>query len=83
MSRMASSNTPLANRILIGLVIGAVAGIATLGLARVMPAFTLPWEDAPKDFIDHIRAFATYFLDPFGKVFLRMLFFVIIPLIFA
>lgn len=80
---MASSNTPLANRILKGLVIGIIAGVATLGLARVMPSFALPWQDAPKAFIDHIRSFATYFLDPFGKVFLRMLFFVIIPLIFA
>ena len=80
---MASSNTPLANRILIGLVIGIIAGVATLGLARIMPAFTLPWQDAPKAFIDHVRSFATYWLDPFGKVFLRMLFFVIIPLIFA
>lgn len=80
---MASSNTPLANRILKGLVIGIIAGVATLGLARVMPSFTLPWQDAPKAFIDHVRSFATYWLDPFGKVFLRMLFFVIIPLIFA
>jgi dicarboxylate/amino acid:cation (Na+ or H+) symporter, DAACS family len=80
---MASSNTPLANRILKGLVIGIIAGVATLGLARIMPSFTLPWQDAPKAFIDHVRTFATYWLDPFGKVFLRMLFFVIVPLIFA
>jgi Na+/H+-dicarboxylate symporter len=78
-----SSNTPLANRILKGLVIGIIAGVATLGIAKVMPSFALPWQDAPKAFIDHVRSFATYWLDPFGKVFLRMLFFVIIPLIFA
>lgn len=80
---MASSNTPLANRILIGLAIGIVAGVATLGIARFLPAFALPWQDASKPFIEHIRSFATFILDPFGKVFLRMLFFVIIPLIFA
>ena len=62
----------LSNRILWGLVIGAVAGGATLALGRALPGL-----------LDAARAFATLVLDPIGQVFLRMLFFVVIPLVFA
>ena len=62
----------LANRILIGLLVGALAGGATLLVGGVAPRF-----------LDAAREFATLVLDPIGQVFLRMLFFVVIPLVFA
>jgi DAACS family dicarboxylate/amino acid:cation (Na+ or H+) symporter len=67
-----SIDTRLANRILIGLGIGAAAGIATLLAGAVYP-----------DLIAAARRFSTLVLDPVGQVFLRMLFFVVIPLVFA
>src|SRR5262245_12194132 len=62
----------LTNRILLGLAIGVAAGIATLLVAGAAPQILEP-----------IRKFATFVLDPVGQVFLRMLFFVVIPLVFA
>ena len=62
----------LANRILIGLVAGAVAGSVVLAIGSAAPA-VLEWA----------RRFATTICDPLGQVFLRMLFFVVIPLVFA
>ncbi|MEX2149795.1 MAG: dicarboxylate/amino acid:cation symporter [Steroidobacteraceae bacterium] len=62
----------LANRILLGLLVGAFAGILTLLAGGVFP-----------DLLPVVRQFATLVLDPIGQVFLRMLFFVVIPLVFA
>src|SRR5215207_3659978 len=69
---MAETNRPLANRILIGLVIGVVAGIATLIVVRFSP-----------DVLVYTRRVSTHVFDPFGQIFLRILFFVVIPLVFA
>jgi DAACS family dicarboxylate/amino acid:cation (Na+ or H+) symporter len=69
---MASSNTALGNRILVGLAIGTLAGVATLALGRDSPAS-----------LTFMQRVATQVLDPFGQIFLRMLFFVVIPLVFA
>jgi DAACS family dicarboxylate/amino acid:cation (Na+ or H+) symporter len=69
---MAETNRPLANRILLGLVIGVIAGIITLAIGSQAPAF-----------LATMRKVATNVLDPFGQIFLRMLFFVVIPLVFA
>lgn len=69
---MAESNRPLANRILIGLVIGAIAGVATLLIGHFSPVVLVA-----------MRRFSTAVLDPFGQIFLRMLFFVVIPLVFS
>ena len=69
---MAETNRPLSNRILIGLVVGVVAGVATLAVGKVSP-----------EFLAFMRKAATNVLDPFGQIFLRMLFFVVIPLVFA
>jgi Na+/H+-dicarboxylate symporter len=80
---MAETNRPLANRILVGLVIGVIAGIATIALNAALPAFALPFGGAPRPLIDHARALSTTVLDPFGQIFLRMLFFVVIPLVFS
>jgi len=68
----AELDSKLANRILIGLVVGAVAGILTLLAGAALP-----------DLLPAVRKFAVLVLDPIGQVFLRMLFFVVIPLVFA
>lgn len=68
----AELDNKLANRILIGLVVGAVAGILTLLAGAALP-----------DLLPAVRKFAVLVLDPIGQVFLRMLFFVVIPLVFA
>jgi len=62
----------LANRILWGLLFGAIAGGVTLLAGGIFP-----------DLLPAARRFATLVLDPLGQVFLRMLFFVVIPLVFA
>ena len=69
---MAETNRPLSNRILIGLVVGIIAGVATLAIGKFSP-----------DFLAFMRKVSTNVFDPFGQIFLRMLFFVVIPLVFA
>ena len=69
---MAETNRPLANRILMGLVIGVVLGALTLAIGKAAP-----------DVLATARKVSTTVLDPFGQIFLRMLFFVVIPLVFA
>lgn len=69
---MSDVDTRLANRILLGLVIGAVAGVVTLLVGGVAPVV-----------LDAARKLTSLVLDPLGQVFLRMLFFVVIPLVFA
>ena len=69
---MSDVDRRLANRILLGLAVGAVAGVATLLIGAVAPAV-----------LDGAQEFAKLVLDPLGQVFLRMLFFVVIPLVFA
>lgn len=88
---MAGSSDPkLANRVLRGLAIGIVAGVLTL---LIGPKVSLPGglQDlfasiglkSSATLLELMRSFSTAVLDPFGKVFLRLLFFVIIPLVFA
>jgi DAACS family dicarboxylate/amino acid:cation (Na+ or H+) symporter len=69
---MADRDTRLANRVLLGLVLGAVAGSLVLAIGSTAPGV-----------LDGARWFATTICDPLGQVFLRMLFFVVIPLVFA
>lgn len=69
---MAETNRPLANRILRGLIVGVVAGLATLALGKIFPPL-----------LDFMRQVAVNVLDPLGQIFLRLLFFVVIPLVFA
>jgi Na+/H+-dicarboxylate symporter len=69
---MSESDPRLANRILLGLVIGAVAGALTLLAGTPWPAL-----------LQAAQRISTALLDPFGQVFLRMLFFVVIPLVFS
>lgn len=67
-----STSKPLATRILWGLAIGVIAAVITLGIGQWHPAT-----------LKTMQAFSSAVLDPFGQVFLRMLFFVVIPLVFA
>ena len=69
---MADADRTIARRILLGLVAGAVAGALTLLIAQWSPGFLLG-----------ARWLATHLLDPFGQVFLRLMFFVVVPLIFS
>jgi DAACS family dicarboxylate/amino acid:cation (Na+ or H+) symporter len=67
-----SFDSKLANRILIGLAIGAAAGALVQLAAPAAPAL-----------LTGAQWFAANVCDPLGQVFLRMLFFVVIPLVFA
>ena len=67
-----SQSHRLATRILQGLLVGVLLGALTLWLGRSQPA----WLDAA-------RSFSTSVLDPVGRIFLHLLFFVVIPLVFA
>jgi Na+/H+-dicarboxylate symporter len=69
---VAQSDNKLANRILLGLGIGAAAALITLLLGNFIPGL-----------IDRARTVSVHVFDPLGQVFLRMLFFVVIPLIFS
>jgi DAACS family dicarboxylate/amino acid:cation (Na+ or H+) symporter len=68
----AGVDSQLANRILLGLLGGAVAGAVTLLVGAGSPAV-----------LEAARSFAVTVLDPIGQVFLRLLFFVVMPLVFA
>lgn len=69
---MSETDSRLANRILIGLLVGAAAGAATLVVGAFAPAV-----------LTAARWLATNVFDPLGQVFLRLLFFVVMPLVFA
>ncbi len=69
---MGDIDARLANRILLGLVIGAAAGAVVLVIGRFAPGV-----------LAAAQWLSTALLDPIGQVFLRMLFFVVIPLVFA
>ena len=69
---MAATPQKLANRILLGLVVGIVAAAISLAIGQVAPGF-----------LSGARRFSSAVLDPIGQIFLRILFFVVIPLVFA
>ena len=69
---MAKHTMSLATRILWGLVIGIVAALATLGIGQ--------WHAPALAFMQRVSSAV---FDPLGQVFLRMLFFVVIPLVFS
>ena len=69
---MSTVSKSLATRILWGLVVGVVAAVITLGLGQFH-----------SDILNVAQRVSSAVLDPFGQIFLRMLFFVVIPLVFA
>ena len=85
-----NSSDKLANRILRGLAIGIILGVATLfvGPHIPIPEFLQPALEkigvpSAKTLLELMRGLSTVLLDPFGRVFLRLLFFVVMPLVFA
>lgn len=70
--RMSKTSSRLATRILWGLVIGVVLGCGTLALGHFSPRT-----------LDAARGVSTAVFDPLGRVFLHLLFFVVIPLVFS
>ena len=68
----AGVDSKLANRILLGLAAGAIAGALTLLIGAGSPAV-----------LEGARWVATNIFDPLGQIFLRLLFFVVMPLVFA
>jgi Na+/H+-dicarboxylate symporter len=69
---MAETDARLGNRILIGLGIGALAALAVHLLAIPFPSL-----------LTGATRIATSVLEPAGQIFLRMLFFVVLPLVFC
>ncbi|MFC3653711.1 dicarboxylate/amino acid:cation symporter [Dyella humi] len=69
---MSTVSKSLATRILWGLIIGVVAAIVTLGVGEFHPGT-----------LSAAQRVSSAVFDPFGQIFLRMLFFVVIPLVFA
>lgn len=88
---MASSSDPqLANRILRGLIVGLLLGVLTLLIGPHVPVPGLVKQLAAhvgipvaSHLLDLMRGVSTVLLEPFGRVFLRLLFFVVMPLVFA
>jgi len=85
-----STSEKLANRILRGLVIGIILGVITLlaGPHVSVPDFLQGWlahvgVKPAATLLEVMRGVSTVLLDPFGRVFLRLLFFVVMPLVFA
>ncbi len=69
---MSDADPKLANKILIGLGVGAVAGSIVLLIGDFLPAA-----------LTGSQWLAINVLEPFGQVFLRLLFFVVLPIVFA
>ena len=69
---MKANDSRLARRILWGLLVGLLAGLAVLGLGVRWPGL-----------LSAARWLSSELFDPLGQVFLRLLFFVIVPLVFA
>jgi DAACS family dicarboxylate/amino acid:cation (Na+ or H+) symporter len=69
---MAETDTRLGNRILIGLACGALAALLVHALSAVVPGL-----------LPGATWLSVNVLDPFGQVFLRLLFFVVLPLVFC
>lgn len=62
----------LQNKILLGLILGAIAGVSTNLIGTRVPGLQ-----------GVAAALLTYVMEPVGQIFLRMLFMVVIPLVFA
>jgi DAACS family dicarboxylate/amino acid:cation (Na+ or H+) symporter len=88
---MASHSDPkLANRILGGLLVGTLVGSLVLWLGPKIPLpsaasefFTALGIRNSVNLLEFSRSLSTVALEPFGRIFLRLLFFVVIPLVFA
>src|SRR5687767_1225084 len=62
----------LARRIIWGLIIGLAFGLMARGVLLLKPGWTPP-----------VNWLSQQMFDPFGQIFLRLLFFVVVPLVFS
>ena len=69
---MPNASSSLATRILWSMVIGVALGCAMVWLGGRQPQA-----------LEHARHFSTAVLDPLGRIFLHLLFFVVVPLVFS
>jgi DAACS family dicarboxylate/amino acid:cation (Na+ or H+) symporter len=74
------SGMPLHTKILIGLIVGITAGLAahSLGVVQKGAAGDSNWNGLA-DWLDTV----IYWAEPVGKVFLRMMFMVVVPMVFS
>lgn len=82
MTTPASDSDKLATRILWGMVVGFVAGVILRLLFLKVPASEQLFGALPAGF-KFSGWLTNELLDPFGQIFLRALFFVVVPLVFA
>src|SRR5215218_10355884 len=70
---------PLHTRILIGLALGVVAGVASYAL------FSVPNPKAPGSYVTHptVEWVIANFTEPVGTLFLRLLLMIVVPLVFS
>jgi DAACS family dicarboxylate/amino acid:cation (Na+ or H+) symporter len=83
--RAPTRRVPLHTKILIGLVLGAVLGLTANWLARlpVAPGTTNPADTNANGLHDSLERFAINFAEPIGQIFLRLMFMVVLPLVFS
>lgn len=84
---------PLWGKILVGLVLGAVVGVgchlafsrpvAPAGEQAATPAATDPWDNDANGVDDRLDWVALNVADPLGRVFLRLVLMVVVPLVFS
>src|SRR5262249_4707300 len=72
-------------KILIGLIIGAAAGIAAhyLSVVPVVPGEVNPGDLDASGLHDRLEWVMLNVADPIGRVFLRLMFMVVVPLVFS
>jgi len=84
-SRAARKPTPLHTKILIGLVVGAVLGLAAnrLGTRPLAAGVADPADRDANGVHDRLDWLALNVIDPVGRVFLRLVLMVVVPLVFS
>lgn len=76
---------PLHIKILVGLVVGMLLGLAANWLARqpIVDGVANPLDENANGVHDRLEWLALNFAEPAGKIFLRMMFMVVLPLVFS
>ncbi|MBI3865496.1 MAG: dicarboxylate/amino acid:cation symporter [Planctomycetia bacterium] len=74
---------PLHNKILIGLLIGIVLGLAANRVGQVPKGIDHPADLNANGLHDSVEWVATNLTEPAGKIFLRLMFMVVLPLVFS